>query len=679
MKISTRIVTSTIVCLCWLTSATAEVPSAKNAKTALTTQGTKKVLDLFLKSARKQISALNDELVNLENKRQDVNSQEGTQITRLAKARTAHEENEKSLRKALNENYRTETTALIVPRITELHQSYLSFVDRYRAQTGIVPNDPSYIEGTTRTLRTAMAEIVQSQNKDLQRIKDIVRNRMTFLNQTQEELNLIRQNTNTSQTRFGFDHYLNLLLQKVDAQREIAQTSTVIINAKDYLSRSTQPVLRCNETQTITPFTAILSEVAALSKTYSSFKDFTDNVSTQIMSKYYLSKNNIPTYITHWSGCSTNQRNNADNFRRDVERELARNNRELAKQLDRERANLEYEMTVTLEELDTLINHQNQIDSITRSAANQTVDGLGSNSSAWGKTVLAHTSNLTAGAEFYPAIMRATDDLLKRASDELRTLGTLTDPVAQSAEIAIVNEKLLAIREAGFSRLIEQIDSVNDQLQTMSLSIAGGELFLSDTLNSYAIGTRTKALFWKSEQDKLPAVLAASATAASLARDTYTKSLSLLKVATEDVELCSLLKNKLFDNIDTLKNKFGNSRFNPIYSELTNKLLEPVKQKKEYKQAKTQIDQMIKDYLASFSGILEKKPGKVIYAEALAKKPRAGNGPLFAPLNKNRLFLSKNILGVINMLSASYLERRTISEVLAESKNQMNRIMAMPA
>jgi len=161
MRFSTTIISCMLISSSICAVAHAETLNPKTVKAERTVLGTKKVLGLFLTSARKQISALNDELVNLENKRQDVNSQEGTQITRLAKARTAHEENEKSLRKALNENYRTETTALIVPRITELHQSYLSFVDRYRAQTGITPNDPSYIEGTTRTLRNAMAEIVQ--------------------------------------------------------------------------------------------------------------------------------------------------------------------------------------------------------------------------------------------------------------------------------------------------------------------------------------------------------------------------------------------------------------------------------------------------------------------------------------------------------------------------------------
>jgi hypothetical protein len=635
-----------------------------------------KSLSTLLIQARKHVTAANKKLQVMNTKRNDLVTKEGLLNEKAVTANSEHTKNELALKLALFDDYRTQTSALIVPRITDLHSTFLGFVDRYRAQAGLVSNSPEFIQGNTyRSTRPAMAEIVSSQNRDLLRIKEIIQSQSNFIQSIENELNSLSSDSNSNLTRFGFDHYYTILLERFDAQQEIAQTATVLFNGLDNKSKARPVATRCQHTNLPT-FSSNLNYV--LSRIGTSYEDFDKSVTEDVSLDFYDGNPTTkrPGYISGWRGCSQNKQNNAENFRRDIERESARGNIELAKQLDFARADLDRDITVINSEAETLQHHSNQIRSVLRSSALQGAkEILDIYPNAWKRTATAHVNNLITENLLYPALMLSSDLLLERALNEIRLLPGITDLQNRRAEMKLVAEKLQSIRLAGFARVLEQIDSVSDQLSTMSLSIGSGESFLEETISIYGLSARTKTTYWKAEQDKLPATLASSTTRVIQTRDNFTKSLELKKATEQIAEQYKLNRETLFKELNLLQDKFGNSNFNPIYSELAARLISKVAKNPQYIAVKPALTSAITNYLSSFQGI---KPSALI--SRIVAKPARKTAKITLPtmLERERKVMMPKLVGEIDLVSQSYLEGRSLSAVLSNSQKIYDILDSVP-
>lgn len=626
-----------------------------------------KVVGQYLNQAKRTVSNYNGTLVSINKRRQDFETKESKIREQSYTAEKEHEKNDVSLRQALSDDYKTQTTALIVPRITQLHQTFLNFVDRYRAQGGLVPGSAEYIEGDTlKATRPAMAEIVRSQDRDLDRVKQIVNNLSRFVEDIGRELETLGNNPKDSIARFGFDHYYTRLLQRIESRRTLARTASVMFNGLTSENVAQRPTYRCSNVVTYSVNTFNQNLDYAKAQIGSDYQPWVDLINDRVLAKFYNGDSTTPGWISSWRGCSENKKQNVENYRKDIEREISRNNIELAKQLDFARGDLEFEIAIIDSEIEVLQHHASQFSSILNAAAIQgTIVNRTAYPNAWKKTITAQVNNLESENSFYPALFQATDLLLGRALDEIKTLPAITDPQNRSAEMRLVAEKLASIRSAGFSRLIEQLDSVNDQLSTMSRSIGGGEVFLEETINNYARSTNAKVTFWKAEQDRLPQTLSISAAAVTQARDNFNKSLELKKLTINVLAEYAENRQKLYKNLDLLQQKFGGQQFNPLYSELASQLLNAivVKRSADYSKVREDLKAAVTSFLASFKGV---KPIPLVKLVA-AKKGKAAGGSLVSALQKARKELAKDLSGQIDKASSGYLDGYVLSGLISES------------
>ncbi len=567
-----------------------------------------KVIEQLAIAARPHVTEANSRLQDLQTRAQQLNGVQQRLESDLQLARQSHTENENQLKSANADLYGAQTRGVALPAVAELHGRLLSQVPAFQDQA-LDPSSPRFLEGDiVLALRPAMARVVDSQDRYVARVGDTMNLASTFLQTVKNELLAVATNPNNALVRFGSDHYLNLLLQRLDAQRTGLKNAATFFQGKTIEGDDALLTSDC-PTFLLTTFAEDLGTVrAAVStlpyrSTVATDPSFQKTMNEEILPVYNGLPGN-PGWISHWGSCIGSAANNIAVLTNDINREYARNNIELARQLDVQRADLDYRRAIYLIERDIVVHRRDQLLAILSSiAAQASTTNLNQYPEAWRKTAYANIDNLEFIATVFPRLIDASVDLLNRAEAELMTLQTVFDPVALAAEMRLVANKLDAIQLYGYDLLREQFSSVHESLHVMSVGIASGERSLSEAIDVYNNATVTKFDFWSQQLQELPTTISSAEADVAAATQAFQDSLAFLQDLEPRLETFRTGRREFTTALNSLVSRIAAARFNPIYTGLVTLLLDNASLSPKVEKVRKPIEAAARSFLGRFKGI----------------------------------------------------------------------------
>jgi len=590
-----------------LSSATLSSAAPATDTKAIISQSVKVIEQLAI-AARPHVTEANTRLQDLQTRAQQLNAVQQRLESDLQLARQSHTENENQLKSANSELYGAQTRGVALPAVAELHGRLLSQVPAFQDQA-LDPSSPRFLEGDiVLALRPAMARVVDSQDRYVARVGDTGDLASSFLQTVKSELLAVASNPNSALARFGTDHYLNLLLQRLDAQRTGLRNAATFFQGKT-IEGSDELLTSDCPTFFFSTFSEDLALVrAAVStlpyrSTLATDPSFLKTMNDEILPVYNGVPGN-PGWISHWGSCIGSAANNIAVLTNDINREYQRNNIELARQLDIQRADLDYRRAIYLIERDIVIHRRDQLLAILSSVAAQTsATNLSQYPEAWRKTAYANIDNLDYVAAVFPRLIDASVDLLTRAEAELMTLQTVFDPVALAAEMRLVANKLDAIQLHGYALLREQFTSVHESLHVMSVGIASGERSLAEAIDVYNAATATKFDFWSQQLQELPVTISNAEADVAAATQAFQDSLAFLQDLEPRLDAFKTGRREFTTALNSLLSRIAAARFNPIYTGLMTLLLDNASLSPKVEKLRKPIEAAGRSFLGRFKGV----------------------------------------------------------------------------
>lgn len=514
---------------------------------------------------------------------------------------------------ALDGLYSAKVAGITVSAMLNLNTTLRDQVRNFRDQA-INSSSTSFISGDQfRSRRSAMSQIVRSEKDYIAQVTALLRGTSTWLERFRAELDTVSRQTDNRSLGFGFDHYLSLADQRLEARRTQLSKASSFFNGKGPAGNTEQPAFECSD-RSSAPFRSFSGDLdivegwAAAPRVYSS-TDPAVNSWTKVMTLAALaaydgnSQTGVPGYIQAWASCINSKSSSIRILGNDIARALQRGELDLAKTLDLQRAQLDFEKTVLEGQRDVVSHRREQLARIMSSAAAQgTPENLTAYPDAWRKTIAAHVKDLKDVSAAFPELFATSLTLLNEVETELDSLDGLVDWQEIQTRLKFVVRNIDIIRKDGFERLLSQLESVQESLDAMATGIADGDNILSEALSVYETSTATKVAFLTSERSLIPAKIAAAqsrtqttANALSNARESVNTSGGKAKLFQD--------KLKEFNESSRLYNStVGASRLNPIYTDLIDELMRRASAKRAVTKQQVQLKRQLQQTLAGFNG-----------------------------------------------------------------------------
>lgn len=572
-------------------------------------KGIKKTTQSVIKRIRRQTSAYYHENREILLDRGNIESI-GQELFLIARdAKTAHDLNRKNLAEALSNQFAVETTQIVIPAMVDYNKKLLDLVPNYLDQA-VYRGSRNFIGGRFIERRRTIGAIIRSQMAALDDIRGAIQESDRFISTVSRELLLFQRESNQPIFEFGRDHYFNALLSRFAAQQQMLESVLIHYLGENLSGRSERPLL-CSVEGSVHPVSYFLEEVEWI-ETLASFYDlgstleYTDYrewVQGPITSwqQDYDGFEDIPGRISGFSYCSTVKLNIARERQQRVAVELELGNRELAEKLDILRQESQNEADLLAFQLANAVRaNRGQLGLIPSTAAILSADD---DPDAWHRAVQAHIKNLKQFSAMMPDLIVAASRLLRRAEVQIEELAAFKDADEQRAAAGNTIEKLDTIRSVGYKRLLDEIKLANGSLDTMSRNGSGGEPGLEDAIRSYQ---RSMELTFDSreiEELLLPQKLAEARDEVEEQQKRFDNSRVFLNNADLALKQFQSSRELLYAGIQKVNAVLGQLRFNPLFLEVKNMLLEPFLGDPRFRRIQVKLENRLEKMLEKFNGL----------------------------------------------------------------------------
>lgn len=579
-----------------------------NDPRSVITQSVKVIEDLAI-AARPHVTDANTRLQDMKTRASKLAGIQKNMESELQLAKTTHTANENQLKAANASLYGAQTGALALPSVADLHGRLLGQVDVFSSQA-IDQFSDDYLGGDiVLALRPAMSRVINSEDQYVMEAGATVNIASTFLATVKGELLTLAANPSATLARYGTDHYLSLLLERLDAVRVGVSNVSTFFQGVNINGQSEYPNSECLPFE-LTTFSQDLAQVREFARTLPYRPLVPDGPSfIAAMSGLLVTYNGEtgnPGWISHWGACISSMVNNINVLNSDISRELLRGNLELARQLDIQRADLDFKRVIYTIERDIIAHRRDQLNAILSSASAQaSKDNLIAFPDAWRQTVYANIDNLEYISVVFPKLLKSSIELLNRAQDEIESLQLISDPVELASQMRVVASKLDAIQAKGYSLLKEQFTSVHESLHVMSIGIASGERILSEAIDVYSLATQTKFDFWSGQVQALPDTISQAEADVASANEAFAQSLAFIQDLQPRLEAFKASKLEFTNALNAIVSRVTAARFNPIYNGLLAMVLDNASFNPKVDAMRKPIESAARAFLARFQGIAD--------------------------------------------------------------------------
>lgn len=533
--------------------------------------------------------------------------EQGT-TTRQASEKAALEESD-----AVKAAYASKVEALSIDGIKQLHATLQSHAATLREQA-LTSSSPIFISGDPFTSRRpAMAQIVDSERAYLQQVGKLIRESLTWLGQVQNDVGAMVVGIDPRTLPLGLDHYMTVLMQTVEAQRMAFKRASPHFAGIDPDGQPVEPTFDCslNSPSAFRSFKADMAIFTGWAKppmpfvTTDGSNSWVRGLSEAALKAYEGNpQTDNPGYITVWTACLNSKISNVQVLTADINRELQRGNTELAKSLNLQRAQLEYESTILKAEVTMIVHRRDQIKRFLAAAAPQGTPAIVANfPDAWRRTVEAHARNLDEVGQSFPGLFRTAIVLIDSIESELKTLVGKKDDELK-AQAALVVDRLQALRASGFERFLGQIDSAADTLNIVAAGATTTQTLLSDAIATYELVSAKKASFWNDEEPRVKTRSVDAETRQQKAKAARSEAVKKLADLEAKAKVYQEKRPLLDDALKRYVTTIAANRYNTVYTGVVKELVErATKKSKVINTRRVPIELNLLRYLGGFAPI----------------------------------------------------------------------------
>lgn len=608
---------------------------------------------------------------------------------KVREARQAYDTAAKDHGSALDTLYSAKVAGITVSAVLNLNRRLKDQVQSFRDQAinsssiGFISGDPF------RSRRRAMAEIVRSEKDYVGQVAVLLDDTSSWLERFQSELDSLSRQRDASSLAFGFDHYLTLTHQRLDARRTQLSSTSPFFSGKDPAGKTQQPTFQCSA-QNSAPFRSfsgdleVVEKWAAAPRLYSS-TDATVYTWVRVMKEGALAaydgnqETGAPGYIDAWDSCITSKSNSIRILGNEMARAIDQGDLALAKTLDLQRAQLDFEKTVLEGQLDTVSHRREQLARIMNSAAAQaSPENLVAYPDAWRKTVAAHVKDLNDVSTAFPELFATAMSLLDEAEAELNSLDGLENWEEIQTRLNFAIRNIEIIRKDGFQRLLSQLESVDENLDAMAAGISDGDSILSEALAVYESTTATKVDFLSAESARIPAKIAAARSRAQTTSDALSKAQGLMNTNAGRLKLFQDKFKELTEATRLYNSTFGVSRLNPIYTALVEELVKRASTKKPVAKKQAEVKRQLQQTLSAFNGtIVTPEPSKSCRRGQAKCTPKNSVNVKNAAAKALRATQKSMLREVPNLISSHKVAGMSLTELVAKIEGAQRTMMGL--
>ncbi len=574
----------------------------------------KAAVEPLLLDARKTISAAYARVESVKKKSSELAGISKALQEKERASSLSFEQSNKEHGAALTALYGAKVSGLTTTAILNLNTKLAEQVQAFREQV-LNSTSPNFISGNTPSgRRGAMSQIILSEKEYVGQVATLLKSTSAWMANLKSELQNLSNQGDDRSLQFGFGHYLTISQLRLEARRSQLMKVSAFFNGKNIEGATQQPKFECSS-GTSAPFRSfsgdleVVEQWAATPRTYTS-TDPNAFPWVRVMNEGALlaydgdNKTGQAGYTKTWASCVNSKSNNMQILTADINRALQRGEKELAINLDLQRAQLDFEKTVLEAQASVVAHRRLQLGLILKSTALQaTADSLISHPDAWRKTIQAHSKNLNDVAVTFPGLLSAAVALLDEAQKEMSALSGLQNWKEIQSRLALTASNIEIIRKDGLERFISQLESAEESLGVMGSGIADAEILLTEALSIYEAASRAKVDFLARESTRAPQLITAAQARVESALQTLSNARASVATSLNNSKLFQESRDELDNSMRLFYATFGMSRLNPIYTKLVNELLQQASGNRAVIREKAKVEQHLKQTLTSFSGI----------------------------------------------------------------------------